>query len=117
MRISDWSSDVCSSDLGRDDPLVHDSPWWPESDDPSLPTALSRRRFVQGDEGARAPGASLSELACRLGPIRSRGTSAVASGSMYRRRFAVGAGATGGRAGRGPDESPGTIPTGGQAGI
>src|SRR3546814_4637017 len=29
-------------DRGRDDPLVHDSPWWPESDDPSLPTALSR---------------------------------------------------------------------------
>src|SRR3546814_19847533 len=61
MLIRDWSSDVRSADLiphadpahehehdgdrGRDDPLVHDSPWWPESDDPSLPTALSRQRF------------------------------------------------------------------------
>src|SRR3546814_18349445 len=72
-----------------------------------MPTALSRRRFVQGDEGARAPGASLSELACRLGPIRSRGTSAVATGSMDRRRCAGGAGAPGGGAGRGLGESPG----------
>src|SRR3546814_15815623 len=76
MRISDWSSDVCSSDL--------------------------------------APGASLSELACRLGPIRSRGTSAVASGSMYSRRCAGGAVAPGGGAGRGPDESPGTDRTRGR---
>src|SRR3546814_21176113 len=80
----------------------------------SLPTALSRQRFVQGDEGARAPGASLLELACRLGPIRSRGTSAVASGRIRSWRCADGAGAPGGGAGRGPDEGPGTDRTRGR---
>src|SRR3546814_7016148 len=37
MRISDWSSDVCPSDLYVPDPPVIDG-WWPE------PPSLSRER-------------------------------------------------------------------------
>src|SRR3546814_8508508 len=39
MRISDWSSDVCSSDLGID--LIHILAWVPEFED--------RNRMARGD--------------------------------------------------------------------
>src|SRR3546814_14183358 len=52
MRISDWSSDVCSSDLRAQEALLIALTEWPESGVPDKPgawlTAAAKRRLIDG---------------------------------------------------------------------
>src|SRR3546814_6056227 len=61
MRISDWSSDVCSSDLdrhrrGRQEPVS--GPAGPRNPPTSAPSISMARRGTGGDNGGRPTGAA-----------------------------------------------------------
>src|SRR3546814_10320628 len=70
MRISDWSSDVCSSDLGRRD-------WATETDPSTLALRLNNgdSRVAAGVQGRYSPRNPRSDLFGKIGrntPIRVR---------------------------------------------
>src|SRR3546814_13024091 len=50
MRISDWSSDVCSSDLATPAPLPSRRPWRPASSGPAMTALPSSAPAVSGVE-------------------------------------------------------------------
>src|SRR3546814_20544448 len=65
MRISDWSSDVCSSDLPDGGSAVVSLTHDPKLDDPALARALNSPAFYIGALGSRKTHAARLE---RLGP-------------------------------------------------
>src|SRR3546814_1469519 len=68
MRISDWSSDVCSSDLARRRPLVlpHRRPGDPAEPDAEGAVRQRRRLFLLGAEDGAAGGAGTGRGTDRL---------------------------------------------------